>query len=62
MDDRELSREIRTKIIDKHVKGQGYKTVSKQLGVPVTTVARIIQRFKVHGSVSNRGTWPQEEN
>lgn len=56
MDDRELSREIRTKIIDKHVKGQGYKTVSKQLGVPVTTVAHIIQRFKVHGTVSNRGT------
>lgn len=62
MDHRELSREIRTKIIDKHVKGQGYKTVSKQLGVPVTTVAHIIQRFKVHGTVSNRGTWPQEEN
>ena len=46
---RELSQEIRKKIIDKHVKGKGYKTISKQLDVPVTTVANIIQKFKVYG-------------
>lgn len=50
---RELSQEIRKKIIDKHVKGKGYKTISKQLDVPVTTVAHIIQKFKVHGTVAN---------
>jgi transposase len=48
-----LSQEIRKKIIDKHVKGKGYKTISKQLDVPVTTVAHIIQKFKVHGTVVN---------
>src|SRR4029434_10952743 len=51
---RELSQVIRKKIIDKHVKGKGYKTISKQLDVPVTTVAHIIQKFKVRGTVANR--------
>src|SRR4029434_731679 len=41
------------KIIDKHVKGKGYKTISKQLDIPVTTVAHIIQKFKVQGTVGN---------
>lgn len=51
---RELSQEIRKKIMEKHVKGKGYKTISKQLDVPVTTVAHIIQKFKVHGTVANQ--------
>ncbi|KAG2469162.1 TCB1 transposase, partial [Polypterus senegalus] len=50
---KEVSQEIRKKIIDKHVKGKGYKTISKQLDVPVTTVAHIIQKFKIHGTVAN---------
>ena len=50
---KELSQEIRKKIIDKHVKGKGYKTISKQLDVPVTTVAHIIQKFKIHETVAN---------
>src|SRR4029434_5360127 len=50
---RELFEEIRKKIIDKHVKGKGYKTISKQLYIPVTTVAHIIQKFKVNGTVAN---------
>lgn len=48
---RKLSEEIRNKIIGKHVKGGGYKTIFKQLDVPVTTVARIIKKFMVHGTV-----------
>uniref|UniRef100_A0A3P8W165 Uncharacterized protein n=1 Tax=Cynoglossus semilaevis TaxID=244447 RepID=A0A3P8W165_CYNSE len=50
---RELSQDIRKKIIDKHLKGKGYKTISKQLEVPVTTVPHIIQKFKTHGTVAN---------
>uniref|UniRef100_A0AAY3ZXN4 FISNA domain-containing protein n=1 Tax=Denticeps clupeoides TaxID=299321 RepID=A0AAY3ZXN4_9TELE len=30
-----------------------YKTISKQLDVPVTTVAHIIQKFKIRGTVAN---------
>uniref|UniRef100_A0A669ERY6 Uncharacterized protein n=1 Tax=Oreochromis niloticus TaxID=8128 RepID=A0A669ERY6_ORENI len=50
---KELYQEIRKKIIDKHVKAKGYKTISKQLDVPVTTVAHVIQKFKIHGTVAN---------
>uniref|UniRef100_H2MNT5 Tc1-like transposase DDE domain-containing protein n=1 Tax=Oryzias latipes TaxID=8090 RepID=H2MNT5_ORYLA len=55
MDNRNRRREldIRNKIIDNHRKGKGYKTISKQLEVPVTTVAHIIQKFKTHGTVAN---------
>ncbi|KAI4903076.1 hypothetical protein NFI96_020047 [Prochilodus magdalenae] len=50
---KELSQDIRKQSIDKHVKGKGYKTISKQLDVPVTTVAYIIPKFKIHGTVAN---------
>lgn len=40
-------------MIDKHVNGKDYKTISKQLDVPVTTVAHIIQKFKVQGTADN---------
>ena len=35
------------------VKVKGYKTISKQLDVPVTTVANVIKKFKVHGTIAN---------
>ena len=47
---RDFSEEIRKTIIDKC--GKGYKTTSKQLDVPVTTVANI-KKFKFHGTVAN---------
>src|SRR4029434_10569278 len=50
---RELSQEIRKNILDNHVKDKGYKTMSKQLDIPVTTVAHIIQKFKVQRTVAN---------
>uniref|UniRef100_A0A8C7YAL0 Transposase Tc1-like domain-containing protein n=1 Tax=Oryzias sinensis TaxID=183150 RepID=A0A8C7YAL0_9TELE len=50
---RELSQDIRNRIIDNHHKGKGYKTISKQLEVPVTTVAHIIQKFKTHRTVTH---------
>ena len=53
-----LFQEIRKKIIDKHVKGKGYKTISKQLDIPVTTVAHTV----LFRSLRSMGLWPQEEN
>lgn len=57
---KEVTLEIRKKIINKHVKGKWYKTISKQLmlhddatDVPVTTVAHVIQTFKIQGTVAN---------
>ena len=45
--------EMRKQMTDKHVKGKGYKTISEQLNDPVTKVAHVIQKFKVHGTVLN---------
>ncbi len=42
---RDLSQEIRKKMIDWYIKGKGYKKIFKQLDVAVTTVAHIIQKF-----------------
>ncbi len=35
---KELSKDVRDKIVDLHKAGMGYKTIAKQLGVKVTTV------------------------
>ena len=43
----ELSQEIRKKIIDKHVKGKGYQTISKQLA------AHVNQKFKDRRTVAD---------
>ena len=48
-----MTQEIRKNIRDKHVKGKGCKTISKQPDVPVTTVGHIVQKFTVHWTVAN---------
>ena len=35
---KELSKDVRDKIVDLHKAGMGYKTITKQLGEKVTTV------------------------
>ena len=37
---KELSKDVRDKIVDLHKAGMGYKTIAKQLGEKVTTVGR----------------------
>ena len=46
---RELSQEIREKVIDKRVRGKGLKTISKQDDLPVTTQQHI--SFRSLGSM-----------
>ncbi len=45
---KELSKEVRDKIVDLHEAGMGYKTIAKQLGEKVTTVGAIIRKWKKH--------------
>ncbi len=45
---KELSKEVRDKIVDLHKAGMGYKTIAKQLGEKVTTVGAIILKWKNH--------------
>ncbi len=43
---KELSKDIRDKIVDLHKAGMGYKTISKKLGEKETTVGVIIWKWK----------------
>ncbi len=45
---KELSKDVRDKIVDLHKAGMGYKTIAKQLGKKVTTVDAIIRKWKKH--------------
>ncbi len=45
---KELSRDVRDKIVDIHKAGMGYKTIANQLGEKLTTVGAIIRKWKEH--------------
>ncbi|KAL0168801.1 hypothetical protein M9458_037023, partial [Cirrhinus mrigala] len=45
---KELSKDVRDKIVDQHKAGMGYKTIAKQLGEKVTVVGAIIRKWKKH--------------
>ncbi len=45
---KQLSKDVRDKIVDLHKAGMGYKTIAKQLGEKVTTVCAIIHKWKKH--------------
>ncbi len=45
---KELSKDVRDKIVDLHKAGMGYKTIAKHLGEKVTTVGAIILKWKKH--------------
>ncbi len=45
---KELSKDVRDKIVDLHKAGIGYKTITKQLGEKGTTVGAIIRKRKKH--------------
>ncbi|KAJ8342658.1 hypothetical protein SKAU_G00325860 [Synaphobranchus kaupii] len=51
---KELSKDVRDKIVDLHKAGMGYKTISKQLGEKDTTVGAIIRKWKKHKMTINR--------
>ncbi len=43
---KQLSQDVRDKIVDRHKAGIGYKTFAKQLGEKVTTVGAIIRKWE----------------
>ena len=50
---KELSKDIRDKIVDLHKAGMGYKKISNQLGEKLTTVGAIIRKWKKHKVTAN---------
>uniref|UniRef100_A0A803K611 Transposase Tc1-like domain-containing protein n=1 Tax=Xenopus tropicalis TaxID=8364 RepID=A0A803K611_XENTR len=50
---RELSEDLRSKIVEKYQQSQGYKSISRDLDLPLSTVRNIIKKFATHGTVAN---------
>ena len=51
---KELSEDLKRRIVALHENGQGYKKIANTLKLSWSTVAKIIQRFKRAGSTQNR--------
>ena len=51
---KELSEDLRRRIVALHEDGQGYKKIANTLKLSCSTVAKIIQHFKRAGSTQNR--------
>lgn len=59
---KELSEDLRSRIVNAHKDGKGYKAIGKQFQVPVATVQSIITKFKKFHTVENlkgRGRKPK---
>lgn len=50
---KELSNDLRTKIVNSHKDGLGYKSISKKFEVPTATVQSIIKKFQSHHTTNN---------
>src|SRR4029434_4324323 len=51
---KEVTKDVRDKIVDLHKAGMGYKTIGKQLGEKQTTIGVIIRKWKQHQTTVNR--------
>ena len=42
------------KVVELHISGNGYKKISKQLKIPISTIMAIIKKFKATEDVNNQ--------
>ncbi|XP_076853445.1 uncharacterized protein LOC143508669 [Brachyhypopomus gauderio] len=53
MKTKELSKQVRDKVVEKYKSGLGYKKISKSLMIPQSTIKSIIIKWKEHGTTTN---------
>ena len=51
---KELSQDLRDRIVDLHKSRMGYKNISKVLGVKETTIGAVVRKFKKYNMTINR--------
>ena len=51
---KELSQELRSLIVAQHQNGTGYRLISNNLSIPVSTAGAIIRKWKKHHLIINR--------
>ncbi len=54
---KELSKDVRDKIVDLHKAGMSYKTITKQLGEKVITTGVIIHKWKKTQNCQSPSDW-----
>ena len=53
MKSKELSEDLRVKVIEKRRDGQSYISIARSLNMPKSTVASLVQKWKRHGTTVN---------
>ena len=48
---KELSKDLRDKVFERHRSGDGYKNISKALSIPWSTIKTIIKKWKAYGTI-----------
>uniref|UniRef100_A0AAZ3PQJ3 Transposase Tc1-like domain-containing protein n=1 Tax=Oncorhynchus tshawytscha TaxID=74940 RepID=A0AAZ3PQJ3_ONCTS len=53
MKTKELSKQVRDKVVEKYRSGLGYKKISETLNIPRSTIKSIIKKWKEYGTTTN---------
>ena len=53
MKTKELSKQVRDKVVEKYSSGLGYKKISETLNIPRNTIKSIIKKLKEYGTTTN---------
>ena len=53
MKTKELSKQVRDKVVEKYRSGLGYKKISETLNMPLSTIKSLIKEWKEYGTTTN---------
>ncbi|MGH0144834.1 UNVERIFIED_CONTAM: hypothetical protein FKN15_012134 [Acipenser sinensis] len=53
MKTKELSKQVRDKVVEKYRSGLAYKRISKTFNIPWSTIKAIIKKWKEYGTTTN---------